>query len=94
MTPRELRWYGWGYDDTTFSFDDRPGAWDYLSARLDLGDDHVPVASLDSIRLRPSRLDEAALQALREIVGAEAVAATDSVRELPQRVARTAARIE
>ncbi len=81
MSARDVRWYGWGYSDTTYSLDHRPTAWPYLREKLGLTDDqHAPVVSLDSIQLRPSRLDETTLTQLRQIVGAEAVATDDRVR--------------
>lgn len=81
MSPRDLRWYGWGYRDTTFSFENRPDAWPYLKAQLALEEgDHTPPASLESIQLRPSRLSEALGSQLCEIVGPEAVHTSDEAR--------------
>ena len=65
----DLRWYGWGYTDKTYSLDRRPAAWDFLRAALELrGDESFPVCDFDSIRLRSPRLNNAQLDALRQIV--------------------------
>src|SRR5438093_12842546 len=70
---REQRWYGWGYADTTYSLDNRPDAWPYLKACLALADDaRFPPVDIAAVHLRPSRLDERALAALRECVSPEA----------------------
>lgn len=81
MTEREKRWYGWGYADTGYSFDNRPTAWAYLKNNLGLTDS-PPTPSLDraSVQLRPSRLPESALNALRQAVGPESVSIDDAVR--------------
>src|SRR5437870_3858703 len=78
---REHRWYGWGYADTTYSLDNRPDAWPYLKACLALADDaRFPPLDIASVHLRPSRLDERALAALRECVGAQHVSVDEHVR--------------
>ncbi len=65
----DLRWYGWGYADKTYSLDQRPAAWNFLRAALDLrGDETLPACDFDSIRLRAPRLTSAQLDALRQIV--------------------------
>ncbi|MCI0478708.1 MAG: FAD-dependent oxidoreductase, partial [Anaerolineales bacterium] len=65
----DLRWYGWGYADKTFSFDQRPNAWNFLRDALALrGDESFPACDFDAIRLRASRLNGAQLDALRHIV--------------------------
>ncbi len=70
----ELRWYGWGTADKTYPLDNRPGAWSFLRTALDLrGDEGFPACAFDSIRLRAPRLTDAQLDALRGIVGGEAV---------------------
>ncbi|MGQ0604528.1 MAG: FAD-binding oxidoreductase [Anaerolineales bacterium] len=81
MSRREMRWYGWGYADTTYSMEKRPFAWPYLKETLVLTDEtRTPPVNPETIQLRPSRLDEATLAALRQIVGAEAVVTADAVR--------------
>ena len=63
-----LRWYGWGYADKTYSLDHRPDAWNFLRDVLDLrGDKSFPACDFDSIRLRAPRLTDAQLDALRQI---------------------------
>lgn len=65
----DLRWYGWGYADKTFSFDHRPNAWNFLRDALDLrGDESFPACDFDAIRVRASRLSGAPLDALRHSV--------------------------
>lgn len=65
----DLRWYGWGLANQTYSLDQRPAAWNYLRAALDLrGDESFPVCDFDSIRLRASRLTSDQLAALCQIV--------------------------
>lgn len=81
MTDREKRWYGWGYADTAYSFDHRPTAWAYLKNNLGLADTPPgPTINPTSIQLRPSRLNEAMLGILRQVVGAESFAIEDSIR--------------
>jgi len=81
MNRRELRWYGWGYSDTTYSFANRPTAWPYLQTQLGLtAEVSAPVVSREAICLRPSRLDEALLGQLRQILGDDAVRIDDEVR--------------
>lgn len=65
----ELRWYGWGFVNKTYSLDDRPDAWNYLRATLNLrGDESFPACDFNSIRLRAPRLTLEQLTALRQIV--------------------------
>lgn len=65
----DLRWYGWGFANKTFSLDQRPEAWNYLRATLNLrGDESFPPIDFDSIRLRAPRLTPEQLTALRQIV--------------------------
>lgn len=83
MSRRERRWYGWGYADTTYELEHRPTAWPYLKEQLALADEAPTLpANPASIQLRPSRLDVATLEALRAMVGAEAVVTADSVRQI------------
>ena len=81
MNTREMRWYGWGYVDTTYSFENRPAAWAYFKETLALADEtRTPPVNPETIQLRPSRLDESTLADFREIVGAEAVITDDPIR--------------
>jgi alkyldihydroxyacetonephosphate synthase len=65
----ELRWYGWGFANKTFSLAHRPEAWNYLRATLNLrGDESFPPIDIGSIRLRAPRLTPEQLTALRQIV--------------------------
>jgi len=65
----ELRWYGWGFADKTYSLDHRPEAWNYLRTTLDLrGDETFPACDFNSIHLRASRLTNDQLTALRQLV--------------------------
>jgi len=70
-----LRWWGWGTLDQTYSLDHRPRLWPTLRQWLALPDDitHTPPVLLDDMDLRPPRLSDADLGALRGIVGDEAV---------------------
>ena len=59
----ELRWYGWGDAAKTYRLDNRPGAWTFLRAALELqGDEQFRACDFESIQLRPSRIDEQALR--------------------------------
>lgn len=81
MSTRELRWYGWGYRDTSYAFEHRPTAWPYLTSQLGLGDEPVPlVVDRAAIQLRPSRLDTALLCGLRTLLGDNAVTTDDQMR--------------
>lgn len=82
MNMREMRWYGWGYADTTYSFENRPTAWSYLKEQLELADDSPTLmVNPETIQLRPSRLTDVTLSALRQIVGAEAVVTANPARQ-------------
>lgn len=81
MSTRELRWYGWGYSDTSYSFAHRPTAWPYLKSQLGLTEETAPpVVNQADIQLRPSRLDAARLGQLRTLLGDSAVTTDDQVR--------------
>lgn len=65
----DLRWYGWGLADKTFSLDQRPHAWNFLRTALDLrGDEKFPACDFNTLRLRAPRLSDEQLGALRQIV--------------------------
>jgi alkyldihydroxyacetonephosphate synthase len=72
MNLDNLRWWGWGTLDRTYSLDDRPRFWPFLEARLGPIDVSLhPVLALADIALPPSRLTNTALAALRGTVGDE-----------------------
>lgn len=70
-----LRWWGWGTLEQTYSLDDRPYLWPTLRQWLALPEDilHIPPVLLEDIDLRPPRLTGADLSALHKIVGEDAV---------------------
>jgi len=81
MADRAARWYGWGYTDENYSLDHRPAACPYLRASLGLsGDEAFLPVSLDSIQLRPGRLDAAAMAGLERLVGPGGVDTSTAAR--------------
>lgn len=70
-----LRWWGWGTLEQTYSLDNRPYLWPTLRQWLALPEDilHIPPVLLEDIDLRPPRLSNADLSALRAIAGEDAV---------------------
>ena len=70
-----LRWWGWGTLDRSYPLENRPQFWPTLRAWLELPDElpERPPVPLESIQLRPSRLDDPVLASLRRLVGEEAV---------------------
>ncbi len=70
-----LRWWGWGTLDRFFSLENRPHFWPTLRSWLGLPDELVerPPVPLESISLRPTRLDDPVLASLRRLLGDEAV---------------------
>lgn len=75
MDLANLRWWGWGTVDQSYSLDNRPRLWPTLRQWLDLPDDsvHQSPVLLEQIALRPSRLSDADLAALRRWAGDDAV---------------------
>jgi alkyldihydroxyacetonephosphate synthase len=70
----DLRWYGWGNADKTYSLDHRPDAWNFLRASLELrGDESFPVIDFNSVRLRTPRLTDEQLRMLREMTSPGAI---------------------
>lgn len=70
----ELRWYGWGNADKTFSLDHRPDAWNFLRAALELtGDESFLPRDFNSIQLRTPRLTDEQLRSLRDMTSPGAV---------------------
>ncbi|MBN1953785.1 MAG: FAD-binding oxidoreductase [Anaerolineae bacterium] len=78
MDISNLRWWGWGTLDQTFSLQGRPNFWPSLRAWLELPDDQPqkPAVSLAEIDLRPGRLDDPVLNSLYRLLG-QAVVRTD-----------------
>ena len=77
MDISNLRWWGWGTRDQSFSLQDHPAFWPTLREWLklpaaSLGHGSAPVP-LDEISLRPSRLDDPVLASLRHLLGDDAV---------------------
>ncbi len=66
---------GWGTLDCSYPLENRPHFWPTLRAWLELPDDLTerPPVPLESVQLRPSRLDDPVLASLRRLVGEEAV---------------------
>ena len=70
----EPRWWGWGTQDVTYSLDDRPRFLPFLAATLGLtGEERGSVAAMADVVLPPSRLPAAAVEALVQAAGADAV---------------------
>lgn len=64
---KQLRWYGWGSTDRAFAFEERPDAWAFLCAALNLsGDERYPPCDFASIALREPRVDLQDLGALAQ----------------------------
>ena len=58
----ELGWYGWGDAAKTYPLDNRPGAWTFLRAALDLkGTEEFRACDFESVQLRAPRIDEPTL---------------------------------
>ncbi len=75
MDVRNLRWWGWGVLNRTFSLEERPYFWPAVRAWLDLPADleESPPCPMDEIPLRPSRLDDPEIVSLRRILGQDTV---------------------
>ncbi len=72
-----LRWWGWGTLDQEYSLEGRTAFWPAVQQWLDLPDEAIeretPPVPLDEIELRPPRLDDPQLCALRKLLGEDAV---------------------
>jgi alkyldihydroxyacetonephosphate synthase len=77
-----LRWWGWGTLDQTYSLENQPHFWPTLRARLDLPDapEPRPAVPLEQIKLPPSRLDHPVVASLQRLLGEEAVRTDAQVR--------------
>ncbi len=76
-----LRWWGWGTLDRTYSLEGRTAFWPALKQWLDLPDEaferEIPPVALEEIALRPSRLDDPVFRSLCRLLG-EGVVRTDA----------------
>jgi alkyldihydroxyacetonephosphate synthase len=77
MDVENLRWWGWGTLDQSYSLEGRPVFWPMLQKWLELPDERLeeetPPAPWEEIELRPQRLDDPVLSSLRSLLGGEAV---------------------
>ena len=68
MDIQNLRWWGWGTVDQSYSLEERPAFWPTLREWFSLSDEAIeretPPVSLEEISLRPSRLDDPVLASL------------------------------
>jgi alkyldihydroxyacetonephosphate synthase len=73
MDIRNLRWWGWGTVDQTFSLEGRPAFWPMLQEWLELPDEAIeqetPPVALEEISLHPPRLDDPVLSSLHRMLG-------------------------
>jgi alkyldihydroxyacetonephosphate synthase len=68
-----LRWNGWGPADQPDPLRGKPGAWEFLARSLGVAElPHRSAVPLEEARLAPT-FDEALLDGLRDIVGADHV---------------------
>jgi alkyldihydroxyacetonephosphate synthase len=75
MNASNLRWWGWGTTDQSCSLESQPDLWAVLRSELALADEipaHRPMP-LESVNLRPPRLDDPVLSSLRRLLGEETV---------------------
>ena len=77
MDTQNLRWWGWGTRDQSYSLEGRTAFWPMVQQWLELPDDLLahgtPPVSLEEITLRPSRLDDPMVASLRRSMGEDAV---------------------
>jgi alkyldihydroxyacetonephosphate synthase len=69
--PPKMRWWGWG--DPAQPAGLGPHALSFLAAAVGIADRPRPPVALEHVRLQPSALDAAALEALRALGGRDAV---------------------
>lgn len=78
MDLENLRWWGWGTMDQSYSLEGRPDFWPTLQEWLALPEgffeEEAPPPVLGDISLPPCRIDEPMLSSLRKLIG------TDSIR--------------
>jgi alkyldihydroxyacetonephosphate synthase len=75
MDIENLRWWGWGTLDQTYSLEGRTNFWPSLKSWLQLPQDlqaQAPV-DLEDVDLRPCRLDDPVLAYLERLVGTDAM---------------------
>jgi alkyldihydroxyacetonephosphate synthase len=63
------KWWGWGDERKSFALADPQRFWSFLEQRLGQTAESARLRSLDEIALRPARLDERQLAALRRVLG-------------------------
>jgi alkyldihydroxyacetonephosphate synthase len=72
-----LRWWGWGTLDKTYSLEGRPAFWPKLREWLAVPEEEMgqetPPVTMEDISLPASRLDDAMLAPLRRLLGEESV---------------------
>lgn len=77
MDLENLRWWGWGTLDQSYSLEGRPGFWPTLQEWLGLPDgaleEETPPIPLEDISLPPSRFDGPTLASLEGLVDGESV---------------------
>ncbi|MGD8968976.1 MAG: FAD-binding oxidoreductase [Anaerolineae bacterium] len=77
MDVGNLRWWGWGTLDETYSLESRPAFWPKLQEWLALPEEAIeqetPPVALEDISLRASRLDDPMLASLRKLMGEESL---------------------
>ena len=71
------KWWGWGDEAKSFALADPARFWSFVDRRLGGSGESPRLASLDDIKLSPSRLDVALVAALRQLIG-ENSASTES----------------
>jgi alkyldihydroxyacetonephosphate synthase len=77
MDVENLRWWGWGTQDETYSLERRPNFWPMLQEWLALPESAIeqatPPVPLEDVSLPPSRFDDPMLSSLRQVLDDEAV---------------------
>lgn len=74
------RWWGWGEEGRQYHLPDLERFWAYLEGRLGPSSPSPRIESLDSIRVPPSSLPAAVLEALRRVLGDDAVVTEGAAR--------------
>jgi len=77
MDVENLRWWGWGTLDETYSLERRPNFWptlrEWLALPEEASEQETPPVPLEEISLPPSRFDDPMLSSLRKVLDDEAV---------------------
>jgi alkyldihydroxyacetonephosphate synthase len=70
MEARAVKWWGWGWEDTSRPIEGFPVLWRYLQTRLKVDPAvHRPVPPIDQVRIPPSLLSPDELAELEKVVG-------------------------